>query len=115
MSATSFALIATSVGLSIAALIFAALTAARVRACERQLRSSSGSRVESLARSVADMSSTLEELANRVKMQRVRAATNHVKDAPAAPTGEPDPYKDPDGWRKMINSRIATAKIGGTR
>lgn len=53
----------------------------------------------------------LEHLAQRVKMQRVRNATDHsIKSK--SDGDAPDPYKDPEGWRKMMNSKLAKQKIG---
>lgn len=49
-----------------------------------------------------ELETTLEVLANRVKMMRVRTAANHVKDQPT----EPDPYKDPEAWRKAMNLKL---------
>ena len=65
------------------------------------------SRLESLRASQEDAANTLVDLANRVKMQRVRTAVNHGN----GKSDDPDPYKDPDGWRKMMNSRIAANKF----
>lgn len=62
---------------------------------------------QSLKDSQTDLATTLTDLANRVKMQRVRTVIAHGQGNAA----EPDPYKDPDGWRKMMNSRIAANKF----
>jgi hypothetical protein len=67
--------------------------------------------VQSLQTSLEETQSALEHLANRVKMQRVRNATDHATGngkAKLGADGLPDPYTDPDGWRKAMN-----AKLGG--
>jgi hypothetical protein len=53
----------------------------------------------------------MADLANRLKMIRVRSANAHSVPNQAAST-DPDPYKDPDGWRKMMTRRMAEAKTG---
>jgi hypothetical protein len=65
------------------------------------------SRLESLRGSLDDVTTTLTDLANRVKMQRVRTAVNHGN----GKSEGPDPYKDPEGWRKMMNAQIAANKF----
>jgi hypothetical protein len=60
-------------------------------------------------RSLNDVSEVLTELSNRVKMMKVRGSLRHQD---ASPT-EPDPYKDPDGWRNMMNRKLAAAKLNG--
>lgn len=75
------------------------LLAPRVRSVE--------SRLESLRASLDDVTTTLTDLANRVKMQRVRTVVNHGNGKDA----DPDPYKDPEAWRKMMNLRIAANKF----
>lgn len=78
----------------------------------RQARSLA-SRVESLEGSRDEQMQTLTDLANRLKMQRVRhAGLSHADRS----TDRPDPYKDPDGWRKwMERSRLSGGKamLGG--
>lgn len=63
---------------------------------------------ESNADSLKETQAALEVVTNRVKMQRVRTAAEHVKGS----SDEPDPWKDPDAWRKMMNSRIQRQKMG---
>lgn len=78
----------------------------------RQARSL-GSRIESLEASRDEQVQTLSDLANKIKMQRVRhAGLTHGERS----TDRPDPYKDPDGWRKyMERSRLSGGKamLGG--
>jgi len=95
--------------LSILAASFAALSAIRVRELLDDQQRLPVSRLKSLETSLADTQGALEEVANRVKMMKVRSAANH-SDGKAS---FPDPYKDPDGWRKAMNSRLSAARLGG--
>lgn len=76
---------------------------ARLTRCER-------SRPESLQRQLEELQSALAELATSVKMSRVRRAALPQVESKA----EPDPYTEPDAWRKMIASKMAAAKINGS-
>jgi biopolymer transport protein ExbB/TolQ len=62
-----------------------------------------------LQRSQNDQAEALTELANKLKMMRVRASTR----ASETTSDLPDPYRDPDGWRKAMTSKMAQAKVGG--
>jgi len=88
--------------LSAAVALSAARSAIRERASLRRQVDSCESQLRSLRTSLEEQSSTLETLANRVKMQRVRTAALHVKD-----DREPDPYQNPDEWRKSMNRQLA--------
>lgn len=88
---------------------YVALRAVRVSESRLTLPRSLDSRVESLEQSVADSQSTLEQLANRVKMMKVRNAVNHVPDR-----SSPDPYRDPNAWRAEMNRKLAFGKLPGT-
>lgn len=68
------------------------------------------SRLVSLQTSQNDLSVELEALAQRVKMQRVRNATNHASRV----NGSPDPYQDPDRWRQEMNRQLAFGKLPRT-
>ena len=109
---------ALSVVLSILSLAWArsaVLTARHALASPPQKLASLTSQVESLTTSRDEMLSLLADLANRLKMQRVRAATSHTDRGPTPTRGggdEPDPYKDPEAWRKMMNRRMVEAKTG---
>lgn len=94
--------------LSCAALYSGVRIATVVRELLRQKAPYSPSRVESLETSVEEMGETLRELANKVKMMRVRTAVHHTKDA----TANPDPYQNPDEWRKQMNRTLTQRKIG---
>lgn len=73
----------------------------------RRVRSLESS-MDSVKITIDEHSGALSEVANRVKMMKVRAAANHT----ASSTGEPDPYRDPDNWRKSMNSKIQKARLG---
>lgn len=73
----------------------------------RRVRSLESS-MDSVKVTIEENSGALSEVANRVKMMRVRAAANHTGSSPS----EPDPYRDPDNWRKSMNSKIQKAKLG---
>lgn len=88
---------------------YVALRAVRVSESRLTLPRSLDSRVASLEQSVADWQSTLEQLANRVKMMRVRNAVNHVADKT-----DPDPYRDPNAWRAKMNRELAFGKLPRT-
>ncbi len=108
MNAISNALSVLACFLSILAVISAVRNAIQLRELQDQLVHSGASRVKLLETSIAEVRDELEGVANRLKMMRVRAATNHVRENPA----EPDPYKDPEAWRRSMNRRLAD-KIRG--
>lgn len=76
---------------------------------QRRLLRSCVSRLESLEESAELSKTELERLANRVKMQRVRNATDHATSS--RPDGEPDPAKDPAGWRDWKNRQLKTGVV----
>lgn len=82
--------------------------AARVSEFEDRVRSLNGSQSESLSARLSELEETVSLLANRVKMMRVRNAVTHTD----KPSGLPDPHRDPDGWRRAMNSRLAQSKLG---
>lgn len=62
--------------------------------------------IESMLAWREEATQALADLANRMKMQRVR----HAGLAHAAPKDEvPDPYKEPEKWRAYMNGRRLTA------
>lgn len=89
--------------LSILAALFSARLATLVQALREQLRAFPLSRLKSVETSQEEIAETVKQLANRVKMQRVRTAINHTNDEPT----NPDPYTNPDAWRRAANKRIA--------
>lgn len=72
----------------------------RLRSCESQ--------IASMTTSQEELVQTVTDVANRVKMQRVRNIATHATGSP----GEPDPYKNPDEWRSMMTRKLALAKVG---
>lgn len=88
--------------------VSAAQAAARAQGSLLRAAPSFESRIESLMNSRDEITAALDALAQRVKMQRVRNATDHA----TGPRAIPDPYKDPDGWRAAVNSQLARGKLG---
>lgn len=85
--------------------------AARASESARRRLSSCESRIESLESSHKDALTLMGDLANRLKMTRVRAAASHL-DRDQGKSTEPDPYTQPDEWRKSMNKRLAEARTG---
>lgn len=106
MSGFFFAFSATISVLCLIATTYAARSAVRALESLRAHPRYSESRIKSLETSVADLQSALTDVANRVKMMRVRNAANHVPDNGAA-----DPYQQPDRWRAEINKQLAFGRI----
>lgn len=95
--------------------LLAALFAVRIARAAAELAEANTrlpeSALQSLRESIQEHGDMLLALANRVKMMKVRSASSHT-DAPAKNGALPDPYKNPDEWRKAMNERIARNKIG---
>lgn len=70
------------------------------------------SRIKSLTESHELTVDELKNLANRVKMQRVRSAADHATSSKS--DGEPDPIRDPDRWRAWMNKKIAMSRLNGS-
>lgn len=70
------------------------------------------SRIESLEGSVSEWSQLTTDVANSVKMMKVRRMTAGPSSSAQA-DDFPDPYKDPDKWRAAMNRRIAASKLNG--
>lgn len=94
--------------LSILAAISAAQSAIRVRELLDQLQVFPTSRLRLLETSLTETREGLEEVANRVKMMRVRNAANHTSEKSA----DPDPYRDPEAWRRAMNRKLADRARG---
>lgn len=92
--------------LSILAVISAALSAIRVRELQDRKLHWPESRIKSLETSLTDTQDALEEVANRVKMMKVRSAARHVQEK----ASDPDPYTQPDEWRRAMNKRLADSR-----
>lgn len=102
------ALSATASLFCLLAAFYAARIAAQRVAWPRQALRSCELRIASLEDSRTELVQSVTDLTNRLKMMRVRSASTHA----AGSSGEPDPYKDPDAWRKLANQRLAAAKMG---
>lgn len=88
---------------SLAVAIFAVRSAARVVELPAAKLRLLESRTQSIADSVAECQDLVKDLANRVKMARVRrAGTEHA----TRDDELPDPHRDPDAWRKAMNLRL---------
>lgn len=103
MSDFFIALLAAACFLSVIAAIACAALAGRVRELQDRLAVLPVSRLKSLETSLTETQEGLEAVANRVKMMRVRNAANHVTEK----TAEPDPYTNPDEWRKRMNRTLS--------
>lgn len=107
-------LLALSAVLSTCCLILTVLFARRARRelapAARALRSFD-SRLQSLTESQELLGQELERLANRVKMQRVRNATDHGQ-TQLGKGSMPDPVSHPNEWRTAMNRKLAEAKTG---
>lgn len=107
----SIALTVIALAISCVAALLTARTAVRVQALQDQFARFKRSDTESLQLQLQELTETVTQLANRVKMQRVRNAINHVPDKPSSDL--PDPHRDPDAWRKAMNAKLALTKING--
>lgn len=76
---------------------------------DRRLRSVE-LRLQSTETSLDALSTELQALANRVKMQRVRNATEHGIKRPSDDE-LPDPTSQPDAWRSAMNRRLAFNQV----
>jgi hypothetical protein len=109
MNAFSTVAIVISLLLSLAGLLLVARVAGRVQELRDQFARLPVSRLESLAASQAELAETMETLANRVKMQRVRTAAMHATKLGSG--GEPDARTDPEGWRAWKNAQLRTGVV----
>lgn len=107
-SAIFYALTAILCALCLTGCVFVVQRAAADAELQRKKIRSCESRIELLNTSLEELTQTVTEIANRAKMQRVRAAANHATGS----SGEPDPYKNPDEWRSMMSRKLALAKTG---
>jgi len=90
--------------------VWSARNAARVAASPLAKLRSSESRIASLETSVSELTELQTELANRLKMMRVRNSTAGPRSSAET---IPDPHRDPDGWRKAMNLKIAQSRLQG--
>lgn len=106
----SIALGALALAISLVGLGFAVAAVRELREFADRDPSYVASQLESLKRSHAELVETVEALANRYKMQKVRNVVEHGASRKAA--GDlPDPHTDPDGWRSAMNSKLARERF----
>lgn len=99
-------LIAFALSVSLVAIFLAARSVVAVQELRQHFQLLNASAPESLKARVSEIESTLEVLANRVKMQRVRTAAEHATKPATKTAGEPDPAVDPEGWRNWQNKQL---------
>lgn len=92
--------------------VWSARNAERARASLLARLRSLESATESTRSSLEQWAELTTDLANSVKMQKVRRSTR-VPNSSDQATEMPDPHRDPDAWRKAMNLRIAERRIGG--
>lgn len=109
-SVISIALAAVSLVLSLIGLSTCARIAHRQQGLSARLKHSAESPPASLKLRLDELEQAMEVLATSAKMTRVRRAALPAEGS----KGEPDAYKDPDAWRKMMSKRLADAKINGS-
>jgi hypothetical protein len=110
-----FVLSAIAAGFSVVAMLYAARSAALLRALRVASADFPQPRMQSIERSVTSLTERLGEaeealklVANRVKMMRVRSAATHTDSSP----GEPDPKSDPERWRTWMNAKLSRQRFG---
>jgi DNA repair ATPase RecN len=95
---------------SLAISVFAARRAARALASPPQRLRSVESRLQSVEQLAEEHTQAMTDLANRLKMIKVRSAASHGF---KSDNELPDAYRDPEGWRRAMNSRLAQIKLNG--
>ena len=93
------------------ATIYVARSAALERASLQARLRVVESRIELLERSVTDWSQATTDIAQSIKMTRVRKAAK--LDSSDQATTMPDPHKDPEAWRKAMNLDLARRRLAG--
>lgn len=99
-----FVAAAVSLVFSVILAIFHARIASRVLALRDRVERLRASPAESLSERLSELEETVSLLANRVKMMRVRNAATHTD---KTSNGVPDPYTNPDEWRREANKRLS--------
>lgn len=86
---------------------------ARVAVLERSLQARSPQslllRIESQEQRLDELASAIGEVANRVKMQKVRNAANHVTENPKSKLEKLK--ENPEAWRAEMNRRLANGGV----
>lgn len=68
------------------------------------------SRQQSMQALLDEHSQLLTDLANSLKMIKTR---NAARLGSKSDNGLPDPYREPDAWRKAANAKLALNKLNG--
>jgi flagellar basal body rod protein FlgC len=93
---------------STAATLYVAFAAkADWESLQRAVRSNA-SAIRSIEVTLQEHSDTLLEVANSVKMTKVRKALTHTK----SKSEPPDPTADPEGWRAWMNGQLRLGRGG---
>jgi hypothetical protein len=90
--------------------VFAARRAARALESPPIRQRSVELKLQSAEDLLAEHTQAITDLTNRLKMMKVRSASSH---ATRSDNELPDPYRDPDGWRRAMNTRLAMNKVNG--
>lgn len=90
--------------------VFAARRAARALESPPLRLRSVESKLQSCEQLVEEHTQAITDLTNRLKMMKVRSASSH---ASRSDNDLPDPYREPDAWRKAANARLALNKLNG--
>lgn len=100
---------------SLIACFYAVKDATALASLQERMKISPVSRLESCESSIESLAVEMGNLANRVKMIKVRRAADHVKDDDGNDRlpGEPDWRKDPEAWRNWKNQQIQAARLRG--
>lgn len=104
-------LIALALTGSLLAILSGVRSAAAVAELQRLCRDLSKSAPQSLVERISELESTVEVLANRVKMSRVRTIATHAERKERDKDAEPDPRSDPEAWRTWMNARLRSQAI----
>jgi hypothetical protein len=93
--------------LSLVGLVWSVRRAGRVVESPRAKLRSVESRLESAEDSLSELRDLVKAQTESMKMARVRKASTH-----ASSSGMPDPWTDPEGWKKAMNLRLVKGKLG---
>jgi hypothetical protein len=104
---SSFALSVLSLVCSLMGAWLSVRRANRVVESPRAKLRSVESRLESAEDSLSELRDLVKTATESLKMQRVRKASRH-----ASSPDLPDPYTEPEAWRKAMNIRLISGKLG---
>jgi len=95
---------------SLAISVFAAQRAARALASPPLRLHSVESKLQSCELLVEEHTQAITDLTNRLKMMKVRSVSARIG---ANDNAMPDPYREPDAWRKAMTARMTQNRING--